>query len=578
MSIKRKLKVALPVAGLTVAAGAIMKQQNICPLCVAKRVLNATRITYKNEGRFENGVALTPPMGWSSWNLFRHRINEDLIYEIAEAMAKSGLKDAGYTYVNIDDCWQSSSRDKNGRLQADLATFPSGIKNLAERVNALGLKLGIYSSNGTLTCEDLPASLYNEAIDADTFAEWGIEYFKYDFCHNKPIPTSAPDIDKIIITKPNEKEGIVIEAETGRLTGKARVAEDSKLETGKYVTGLSANGGALIFDEVEVDEDGEYILTIGLRKAGLYQKYAEIVVNEKDCYDAYFPSTKGFTHEGRHQITIKLNKGVNSIKIHNPVASRMDSAIIQYTKMGKELKRATKEYAERTGQPEKPIVYSICEWCVNRPWKWGAGAGNLWRTTMDIKAFWASILAIYEFNVRLYKYAGPGNWNDPDMLEVGNGNLTDDENKAHFSLWCMMAAPLILGNDIRTFLKPDGTPDTENKIYKIVTNKDMIAIDQDRRGIQCRRIRTTLSLVDVLVKPLENKELAVCLFNKGEMAAKGEFSIRELTSLGFIDLPKAAVYEVKDIWENEIFTSQDKVSAELPKHSVKVYRIKAITD
>ncbi|HOA33014.1 MAG TPA: glycoside hydrolase family 27 protein, partial [Clostridiales bacterium] len=173
MSIKRKLKVALPVAGLTVAAGAIMKQQNICPLCVAKRVLNATRITYKNEGRFENGVALTPPMGWSSWNLFRHRINEDLIYEIAEAMAKSGLKDAGYTYVNIDDCWQSSSRDKNGRLQADLATFPSGIKNLAERVNALGLKLGIYSSNGTLTCEDLPASLYNEAIDADTFAEWG---------------------------------------------------------------------------------------------------------------------------------------------------------------------------------------------------------------------------------------------------------------------------------------------------------------------------------------------------------------------------------------------------------------------
>jgi len=142
----------------------------------------------------------------------------------------------------------------------------------------------------------------------------------------------------------------------------------------------------------------------------------------------------------------------------------------------------------------------------------------------------------------------------------------------------MMAAPLILGNDIRTFLKPDGTPDTENKIYKIVTNKDMIAIDQDRRGIQCRRIRTTLSLVDVLVKPLENKELAVCLFNKGEMAAKGEFSIRELTSLGFIDLPKAAVYEVKDIWENEIFTSQDKVSAELPKHSVKVYRIKAITD
>ena len=327
-----------------------------------------------------------------------------------------------------------------------------------------------------------------------------------------------------------------------------------------------------------MDEDGEYILTLGLRKAGLYNKYAQILVNEKDSYETYIPSTKGFTHEGRHQIKIRLNKGENSIKIFNPVASRFDSAVIQYTNMGKQLKRATREYAEKTGQPEKPIVYSICEWGVNRPWKWGAGAGNLWRTTMDIKAFWASILAIYEFNVRLYKYAGVGNWNDPDMLEVGNGNLTDDENMAHFSLWCMMAAPLILGNDVRTFLKEDGTVDTENKTYKIVTNRDMIAIDQDKRGIQGRRIKTTVSLVDILVKPLENKELAVCLFNKGEMTSKAEVSITELTSLGFIDLPKAKEYEVKDIWAEQIFTSQDKISAELPKHSVKVYRIKAITE
>ena len=578
MSLKKKLKVAIPVAGLTVAAGAVMKQQNICPICIVKKALNATRITYKNEGRFENGVALTPPMGWSSWNLFRHRINENLIYEIAEAMDKTGLKDAGYIYVNIDDCWQSSSRDKDGKLQADLATFPSGIKSLAEKVYALGLKLGIYSSNGYLTCDDLPASLYNEAIDADTFAEWGIEYFKYDFCHNKAIPTNAPEIDKIYLSRQGESDFLIIEAETGRLTGKAKVMEDSKLETGKYVTGLSANEGALIFDNVSVDEDGEYILTLGLRKAGLYNKYAQILVNEKDSYETYIPSTKGFTHEGRHQIKIRLNKGENSIKIFNPVASRFDSAVIQYTNMGKQLKRATREYAEKTGQPEKPIVYSICEWGVNRPWKWGAGAGNLWRTTMDIKAFWASILAIYEFNVRLYKYAGVGNWNDPDMLEVGNGNLTDDENMAHFSLWCMMAAPLILGNDVRTFLKEDGTVDTENKTYKIVTNRDMIAIDQDKRGIQGRRIKTTVSLVDILVKPLENKELAVCLFNKGEMTSKAEVSITELTSLGFIDLPKAKEYEVKDIWAEQIFTSQDKISAELPKHSVKVYRIKAITE
>ena len=127
---------------------------------------------------YNNGAALIPPMGWSSWNIFRQRIDEKVILEIADAMKKSGLADAGYVYVNLDDCWQSSMRDSEGRLQSDFVSFPNGIKNLAERVNSLGLKLGIYSSNGTLTCEDLPASLGNEAIDADTFAEWGVEYFK----------------------------------------------------------------------------------------------------------------------------------------------------------------------------------------------------------------------------------------------------------------------------------------------------------------------------------------------------------------------------------------------------------------
>ena len=323
---------------------------------------------------------------------------------------------------------------------------------------------------------------------------------------------------------------------------------------------------------MEVDEDGEYILTIGLRKAGLYQKYAEIVVNEKDCYDAYFPSTKGFTHEGRHQITIKLNKGVNSIKIHNPVASRMDSAIIQYTKMGKELKRATKEYAERTGQPEKPIVYSICEWGVNRPWKWelalatcGAPQWTSRHSGHQSSQFTSSMCL---------QVCRPRQLNDPDMLE-GQRQPDDDENKAHFSLWCMMAAPYS-GQRYQNFLKARRTPDTENKIYKIVTNKDMIAIDQDRRGIQCRRIRTTPFLVDVLVKPLENKELAVCPLTRRD-GRKGRVLHSGADLLRLYRPAKAAVYEVKDIWENEIFTSQDKAPRSC-RHSVKVYRIKAITD
>lgn len=572
---KKLTKSLLKLAGASAIAGVVLKKQNICPVCVVKRALAATKINIDSLGNYDNNVALTPPMGWSSWNTFRHRINEDLIYETALAMEKSGLKEAGYAYVNIDDCWQSSFRDENGRLQGDLTTFPRGIKDLVQRVNKLGLKLGIYSSNGSLTCEDLPASHGYEAIDAETFAEWGIEYFKYDFCHNKAIPSSAPEIDKILIGTTKNSNEIVIQAETGELRGSARILEDSKLESGKFVGGLSSGNGSLLFDNVEVESTGEYVLTLGLRKRGLYQKYAEIVINDTDIYKVMIPSTKGFTHEGRHQITVNLNEGINTIKIHNPVGSRMDSSIKQYTEMGKHLKKATAEFAETNGVPEKPIVYSICEWGLNQPWKWGATAGNLWRTTLDINTSWFSIVTIYEFNVKLYKYAGIGGWNDPDMLEVGNGNLTDDENKAHFTLWCMMAAPLILGNDLRKFILPDGTPDYDNKTLKIVTNPELIAIDQDKRGVQCRRVKTN-GFLDILAKPLENKQIALCFFNKSSRSMDASYAISNLCEQGFIDLPISNAYEIKDLWEEEVNISQNEVNAKIPSHGVKIFRIKAI--
>ena len=433
-------------------------------------------------------------MGWSSWNLFRNKINEDLIYETAKAMRDSGLAECGYQYVNIDDCWQSSMRDENGRLQGDLVSFPSGIKNLVERVNSLGLKLGIYSSNGTLTCEDLPASLGNEAIDADTFAEWGVEYFKYDFCHNVPIPTQAPKIEKITISGNCLDNELEYGVEDAVLTGEAKIAEEPRLESGKYITGLSSNAGACEFMNVVVPESGEYILTLCIRKKSNCNKYAEILVNGTDIYRTMLPATKSFTADGRHQLKISLNEGTNTIRIYNPVASRQDSAAIQYTNMGNELKRATREYAEKNNCIEKPIVFSLCEWGRNFPWRWGRQAGNLWRTTPDIKPVWGSVLGIYEVNVLLYKYSGVGGWNDPDMLEVGNGSLNYEENKSHFTLWCMMSAPLILGNDIRKFVKADGTPDTDNTTYQIVTNKELIAVDQDSLGVQCRRIKTNVSL------------------------------------------------------------------------------------
>lgn len=550
-----------------------IRKNNLCPVCHIKKLMAATQINVNGAKRFNNGVALTPPMGWASWNLFRHNINEDIIKEIAKAMKDAHLDELGYQYVNVDDCWMSSSRDENGKLQGDLATFPSGIKSLVEAVNSYGLKMGIYTSNGTLTCEDLPSSLYHERIDAETFAEWGVEYFKYDFCHNEPIPTLAPEIEKILIAKKGEPEFITLLAEDAILRGDAIILEDKKLTlTGKYISGLSNNAGCALFCDVEIPEDGLYTLTLGIRKAVRKDKYCEAVVNGKDTYEFRIPATKGATREGRNQTEVYLKKGKNTILINNPIASRMESAAKQYQNMGKELMRASRLVAEKTGKPEKPICFSICEWGLNRPWKWGATAGNLWRTTPDIRPEWSSIIGIYEATVRLYKYAGIGNWNDPDMLEVGNGNLTDSENEAHFSLWCMLAAPLILGNDIRKFIKEDGSVDLDNKVLKIISNKKAIAINQDKLGIPCRRIKTNV-ITDVLVKPLENKEVAVCLLNKGSAEKEASFSIKEIAELGFVNLPKSDRYMISDIWENTTFVANDEVKAKLKGHSAKLYKI-----
>ena len=553
-----------------------IKSNNLCPVCHAKKLMAMTKIHIDGADRYNNGVALTPPMGWASWNLFRHNINENIIKEIAAAMKAAHLDELGYTYVNIDDCWMSSVRDADGRLQGDLATFPSGMKSLVEAVNSYGLKMGIYTSNGTLTCEDLPSSLYHERTDAETFAEWGVEYFKYDFCHNEAIPTLAPDIEKIMISRKCEAEFITLTSDDAILRGDAEILEDKGLTlTGKYITGLSAGAGQVIFDNIEIPEDGEYTLTFGIRKAIRKDKYCEMVINDADTYSVRVPGTKAPTKEGRIQTTVKFNKGRNTVLIHNPIGSRMDSAARQYQNMGKELMRATKKVAAETGCPEKPICFSICEWGLNRPWKWGNTAGNLWRTTPDIRPEWLSIIGIYEATVRLYEYAGPGNWNDPDMLEVGNGKLTDSENIAHFSLWCMMAAPLILGNDIRKFLKPDGSVDLNNKVLKIISNKKAIAINQDKLGIPCRRIKTN-GLCDVLVKPLENKEVAVCLLNKTGSSKDVSFSIKELTELSYINLPEAERYAVYDIWDNTSFVASDSISQSLKGHSVKLYKIQAM--
>ena len=553
----------------------LLKKKHICPICEVKKLISKGKIYTKATDEYTNGVALTPPMGWSSWNTFGANINENLILETAKAMKESGLLDAGYQYVNIDDCWESSVRDENGRLQSDFSTFPSGIKALCKNVNDLGLKLGIYSSNGTKTCEGRLGTLYHERIDAETFADWGIEYFKYDFCHHEPISTVAPFVDYITIENSAEDFSLKLQAEDGVLSGSAKVVDDDKSETGKIVIGLSNNMGTLAFNNVEIPVDAEYVLTVHIRKAKKADKYLEMTVDQSEIVPMHFESAGPFSVYGMYQIKISLTKGIHSFLFNNPFKSEKDSYARQYINMGIELKNATKNYAEKNNCEEKPIVYSICEWGLNKPWLWGKQAGNLWRTTPDIKPLWASVVGIYEFNVRLNNYAGVGTYNDPDMLEVGNGKLTYDENISHFSLWCMMASPLILGNDLRKFILPDGTVDKNNTILKIVTNKNLIAIDQDKRCIQCVRERRDL-FHDVLIKPLENNELAVCLFNKGPKESDMSVSVSELRNNVIVDLPISEMYEFLDLWENTSVVSDDKITTSVPSHGVKVYRIKAV--
>ena len=567
----RKTKIGAAAIGAAAAAGTAygIRSGKFCPICEVKKAIGSLRYHPTGDDNFSNGTALTPPMGWSSWNLFRNHISEDLIYDIAKAMKDSGLADCGYTYVNIDDCWQSSVRDAEGELQGDLTNFRSGIPALVKKVNDLGLKLGIYTSNGTLTCEDLPSSMGYEQIDAYTFAQWGIEYFKYDFCHNKTIPQAAPEIDKIYIGREGCPDSVVIEAETGELRGTAKVFDDPKLDSGKYVGGLGSGSGSLVLYDIELPEDGEYVVTLGIRKFGNWRKYIEISANGEAPVAASAPSTISRTRDGRIQAKLTMRAGKNSLRLANPIASRFDSAAKQYADMGRYLKEATARVAAETGRPEKPICYSICEWGLNMPWKWGMKAGNLWRTSLDIFPNWASILANYEQCVIHPESAGPGNWNDPDMLEVGNGNLTETENIAHFSLWCMMASPLILGNDLRSFINEDGTAKTDDPVYKIITNRDMIAIDQDPLGMQCRRYKTNV-LTDILVKKLADGKVAVCFFNKTGKDMKMSCDLTDVFAQKYVALPVSTSFGVHDVWGGTDFEIDAKLTATVPGHGVRV--------
>ncbi|HDQ44221.1 MAG TPA: glycoside hydrolase family 27 protein [bacterium] len=378
--------------------------------------------------KFE-GLALTPPMGWNSWNHFACDVNEQLIRETADAMVATGMKDAGYRYIVIDDCWHGE-RDSLGFIHPHPGHFPSGMKALADYIHSLGLKFGIYSDAGWKTCAGRPGSRGREYQDAMQYAAWGVDYLKYDWC---------------------------------------------------YTEGLNAEGAYLTMRDA-------------LYEAG------------------------------------------------------------------------------------RPIVFSLCEWGNHEPWKWGRDIGHLWRTTGDIAVLfdgyvdhgaWKSwgVLQIIDMREGIRQYAGPDHWNDPDMLEVGNG-MSVNEDRAHFSMWCMLAAPLMAGNDLRRMSR---------ETLEILTNKEAIAVDQDSLGIQGFRAYV-IDSVDVWAKPLMGGDLAVCFLNRGKKPKRIAFDWKKHPIVDDFAEKEfrfdQTEYRLRDLWKKKNIGTTGKVLRfEIPSHDVLMLRL-----
>ncbi|WP_204328119.1 NPCBM/NEW2 domain-containing protein [Streptomyces aureoverticillatus] len=369
--------------------------------------------------RLPDGLALTPPMGFNNWNATHCRadFDESMVKGIADIFVQKGLKDAGYEYVNLDDCWALPQRDANGKLVPDPKRFPNGIKAVADYVHSKGLKLGIYTSAGTKTCNTagFPGGLGHERSDAQQFADWGVDYLKYDNCNNQGV-----------------------------------------------------------------DAKKRYIA----------------------------------------------------------------------------MRDALKAASETTG---RPIVYSICEWGENKPWEWAADVGHLWRTTGDISDNWGSMLSIMKQNLPLAQHAGPGRWNDPDMLEVGNGGMTATEYRTHFSMWSIMAAPLLIGSDLRKV-----SPET----FDILGNKEVIAVDQDPLGKQGHVVSSTGGRW-VVAKEMKDGSRAVALFNETGSAQTVSTTARA------VGLPAADGYTLRDLWKHESYNVADTISATVPAHGTVLVRVSA---
>jgi len=439
-------------------------------------------------------------MGWSTWNQFKQHISEDLIINVAQALKDSGLFAAGYRYINLDDCWQASQRDGNGRLGFDVGRFPSR-EGIIQKLNSLGFKVGVYSSCSALTCEDMPGSYGYEEIDARTFANWGAEYLKYDYCHVVDLPTDphyqqrnfADTTPPILYIGVTPLDGSA--KETHIPASEAELAPPAVLED-VAIKGLNCPKAAARFT-FHAPKSGAYQLAVGYDKqAAQHRKFVLLTTGDGTCTQVWFPPTSGWHSPARATVNIMLREGENHLLLTNPIQGQKEDTQLRYSRMSEALKR--------NALPGKPIYFSICEHGRTQPWTWAGNVGSSWRVSGDISARWESIVKCYEAAADLWQYQQPGAYNDPDMLEVGIGSLSYEESRSHFVLWCMLSAPLILGLDARNI---------SSEILRLITNPSLIAINQDKLLVQASRTALQPGL-DLLLKPLEDGRFALCLFNK----------------------------------------------------------------
>ncbi|MPQ44956.1 carboxypeptidase regulatory-like domain-containing protein [Clostridium tarantellae] len=519
----------------------------------------------------KKNLALVPPMGWNSWNTFGGNINETVIKETVDAMINKGLADAGYEYVVLDDGYIENYRDSKGKLVTHKTKFPNGFKFLADYIHENGLKFGMYNSAGTGTCMFLPGSFGYEKSDAEQFAEWEIDFFKYDFCNNpisEPEPYKSPDanmrnmysadIGNIKVYKDNFL--INYNPINHKLSGKAKINSNGYLG---YI-GKNEGESELI---VNVPENGVYKLDIKYIAAD-NGRQVKIDVNGQEVDFYYMKPTKSWNiYDARTLIIeLNLNAGENTLKFYNPYNNKqegnLDGAIRSYRKMANAL--------NSTG---RNIVFSVCEWGNREPWLWANEMGHMWRTTGDItfnhgKATWGEVMYIYDKNIDLAKYAVKNGWNDPDMLVVGLEGLNYEENKSHFTLWAAMASPLMIGNDIRNM---------SYEVATILTNKDIIALNQDPLGIQAYKIKDEGEF-EVLAKPLENGDVGIVLFNRSNSFADISVTIDEIVqSVQLVNKENfllAKKYNTKELWDKTegVITTEIK-AYRIPAHGVKVFRV-----